>query len=287
MAEKILPGTKLFARHNADNSTKGRPNVGSVLSTVTKDLNGKLRAISVACMSREDAEVNDVCSVEAQVIEVDGMVSDIEAVSGIAVSNSKIDQPAFKSAKRMAMVQAFEKPQEEVHKNRSGEDDMDVTLKDLMGVPITLIKQAVAERQMHPNQLFEVGDLEKDREFGPLLEKGKKAETELADTKTKLDAKTKENTEAVRKSQEEGAQKLFKDLLPEGTTEQQEKFLSKMFNPSELKEINKESITKFIEDGKKEYAEYAGIFGKEDTSDGTSIKTEEGEATLEEAFGKL
>ena len=98
---KIKSGTKLFHRHGKTNSHAGRKPVGEILTTYTKEIGGKLRAISIACMDAAEAAIFDICSIEAAVYMDDGIVGDVENITALAVDNSKNDKPAFANAKRM------------------------------------------------------------------------------------------------------------------------------------------------------------------------------------------
>ncbi|OPY84379.1 MAG: hypothetical protein A4E71_02650 [Smithella sp. PtaU1.Bin162] len=287
IVRRVKPGTNLYSGHNKDNSTSGRPSVGTIIKTFAKDIGGKLRSIAIACMNEADAVKYDVCSIEANVTTIGSVVSDILRVTGLAVGNSKSDTPAFENARRMAMVQAFTKPGEPEN-NR--EDLMGtVTLEDLRSVPISLIRDAIRERQMHPNQLFDIKDIEEDKEFGKIIVRTKELETELENSKKLLKENEEKLNLTTRKVSETSAKDMLKKLMPEKITDMQRDYINLRFKPEDMKEINEETVKQYIEDSKKEFAEMAKIFKSNTTSEENSgsHKEDKNAESLEEAFNEL
>jgi len=108
----ILKGIKFFKGHNADNSTENRESLGEIVASTEREINGKLHHIAVGYFpNKEKVSDSDICSQEANwnLFEQAGhwFAGTIDKLTGIALSNSKVDKPAFADAKRLGMVQAF------------------------------------------------------------------------------------------------------------------------------------------------------------------------------------
>jgi len=284
--DAVKSGTKLFNRHNSDNSTTGRKPVGEVITTFTKDFGGKLRTIAVACMEKADAALFDICSIEADVLENNGIVGDVDQVTGIAVSNSRIDTPAFRNAKRMQTVQCFNSSEE--LNNLEKDKNMPITLEDLITAPIALIKQAIGAREMHPSQLFDLAAYERDNEIGPILKERANLKTKVTDLEKDVETQKGLVTEASKKTAAITGKELLKERMPEGFTEKQKSFIEKKFDPESFDLIDNASIDKFIDSGKKDFQEFAELFeGKTDNSGSTDDQTtitKEGDTSIEDAF---
>lgn len=288
--EVVTSGTKLFNRHNSDNSHEGRNSVGEVVTSFTKEIGGKLRTIAVACMEKADALVYDICSIEAEVYEDNGIVCDVDQVTGIAVSNSKTDSPAFRNAKRMQTVQCFNDPKEELS-DKSGEDkNMPITQDDLMTAPLSMIKQAVVSREVHPSQLFELSAYENDKEIGPILkdratlqETVKTLEKDLVDNKTLLTDAQKQNSLA-------SANDMLKERMPDGLTAKQKTFIEKRFEPANMETVDESSIDEFIKGSQKDFQDLAKMFNEGKSSTNTDEESEDfepennGDVSIEDAF---
>jgi hypothetical protein len=108
----ILKGVKFFKGHNADNSTDKRESLGEIVASTEREIGGKLHHIAVGYFpNKEKVSDSDICSQEANwnLFEQAGhwFAGTIDKLTGIALSNSKVDKPAFADAKRLGMVQAF------------------------------------------------------------------------------------------------------------------------------------------------------------------------------------
>jgi hypothetical protein len=108
----ILKGIKFFKGHNADNSTENRESLGEIVANTERELDGKLHHIAIGYFpNKEKVSDSDICSQEANwnLFEQAGhwFAGTIDKLTGIALSNSKVDKPAFADAKRLGMVQAF------------------------------------------------------------------------------------------------------------------------------------------------------------------------------------
>jgi hypothetical protein len=292
VSETIKSGTKLFNRHNEDNSTTGRKSVGEVITAYTKEIGGKLRTVAIACMEAADAIIYDVCSIEADIYLDNGIVGDVDRITAIAVSNSKVDTPAFKNSKRMQIVQCFD-AQEGPEHNRGKEKSMPITIEDLMTAPIDLLKQSVSARQIYPNQLFDLKSFEADREIGPILQERTSLQEKVNNLTAELATATTSIKEVSRKAEQATAKEQLKARMPKGLTDKQKTFIEKRFDPEKFDTINDEAIDKFIEAGKTEFQELAKLLG---TDEGSSTQPPAGggsnedlgasEKSLDEAFAE-
>jgi hypothetical protein len=108
----VAKGVKFFRGHNSDNSTDNRESLGEVVADMQKEIGGVLHHIVVGYFpDKEKVKDADICSQEANwnLFQKAGewFAGAIKDLTGIALSNSRVDQPAFSGAKRLGMVQAF------------------------------------------------------------------------------------------------------------------------------------------------------------------------------------
>lgn len=108
----VLKGVKFFKGHNEDNSTDKREALGEIVANSEREIDGKLHHIAIGYFpDKSKVSDSDICSQEANwnLFENAGkwFADTIEKMTGIALSNSKVDKPAFADARRLGMVQAF------------------------------------------------------------------------------------------------------------------------------------------------------------------------------------
>lgn len=108
----VRKGIKFFRGHNKDNSTDDREALGEIVADTQKEIDGKLHHIVIGYFpDKAKVESADVCSQEADwnLFENAGkwFAGTMQKLTGIALSNSAIDEPAFEGAVRLGMVQAF------------------------------------------------------------------------------------------------------------------------------------------------------------------------------------
>jgi hypothetical protein len=262
LAEAVKSGTKFFDRHGKDNSHEGRPSLGEIVGAFTRTVDDKLQAIAVGLLDQERPDL-DVCSIEADVnVDGNGIVGDVESVTGVALSSSNKDNPAFPGAQRLAVLQCFDqsvdeggehKDSRETGKPGEGVKEMATTMED--------VKTFIKDHNVFPRQIFNMEDLKNDREFGPVLKEGIDAKAELDTTKKKLEEVEKASAESIRKTAEGSARAQFEKLIPEGATDKQKAFYMKRFDPSKLEKLDDSSLKAHIENEAKEYADYAKTFG--------------------------
>jgi len=294
LAEAVKSGTKLFERHGKDNSHEGRKPLGEVIGTFTREIGDKLQAVAVTVLS-EDRPDLDVCSVEADA-DIDagsGLVGDVDDVSAIALSSSKVDSPAFAGAQRLAVLQCFGEPAGAGHKDDAGETGKPGEGKNRMEVTFDDVKKFVRERNVFPNQLFTLDDLKNDRTFAPILQAGETAKAERDSFKAKAEELEKSSAAAIRKNAEAEARGRLEKLIPEGSTDRQKAFYLRRFDPAKLEKLDDEALKKHLEAEALEYAETAKLFGvaeqtppaKKPDGGGAAGEVDPVEAALKETIG--
>jgi regulator of replication initiation timing len=283
LSEKIQNGIKFFVGHGSDNSTDNRESVGEVLSSFTKEIKGRLSNVIIGWFpNKEKVQAMDICSMEADIHtdEESNIVGDINKVTGIALGNSKVDDPAFPGALRLNMVQCFTEVKPNLEKEKRRMEISDITFE--------MVKQRVHELNIFPWQLYELKDFQEDKHLSKIFTENAtlKAENERLSTENKeINDKSKET---IRKSELTTAQDKLDKLMTEGFTDKQKQFIKKEFNPEIVEDLSEEGLNKFIDEGKKKFAETAKLFGAEGSETKPNPKLDEngGNDTPDEAAFK-
>lgn len=287
LAEAAGSGVKLFERHNKDNSHEGRKPLGEIVGSFTRTVGDKLQAIAVALMP-EDRPDLDVCSIEADVDAQGDIVGDVAKVTGLALSSSRVDSPAFAGAQRLATLQCFEPgsaPDENTKPGKPGEGEPSMpTFQE--------VKDFIRDHAVYPNQLFTIEDLKNDRVFGVTIAAGETAAKKVTELETEVANIKKQSADSVRATEVAAAKGRFEKLIPEGATEKQKAFYLKRFDPSKLEKLDDDALKTYLDAEAKEYAEHAKLFGVDDTAQATpGVKTTDTggedpvEAALKETIG--
>ena len=278
LTQKIKQGTKFFIDHGKDsNSHNGRKEVGTVLASMVKEINGKLSSVIIGHFPNvESVKEMDAVSMEAgiSVSEDDtSLVDDVNEVTGIALANSDINSPAFPGALRLSSIQCFENTDE--NKTLEKENTMGdhvITFQD--------VETFVKEHNVWPHQLYTLDNLKGDREFNKIIDENARL---VADTK-KLTTELDESKASVAKLEKDGksiiAADRLKELFPKDLTDKQKQFITSRFKPDTLEDFSDETINKFIEEGRNDFAETAKLFGVANTKQsGTKEKSDESDST--------
>lgn len=288
LKDKIKQGTKFFVEHGNDtNSHTNREAVGEIVSSFLKDIHGKLSNVIVGYFPDRDKVKNeDVCSMEADIYtDENNIVGDINDVTGIALGKSSEQNPGFSGAIRLATVQCFEEPNYKStgQQNNSGEGDKTMADK----ITFEDVKKAVREMNIFPWQIYTKDDLIKDKVFGEVFtEKTTLLSENERLTKVNEDLE-KNNKESIRRSQVMDANKKLETLMLEGFTDKQKQFIKDQFNPDTQQDLTDDGLSKFIEQGKKNFSKTAKLFGvaeESDTDKGDKNKQTEELTTEEEAL---
>lgn len=250
-------GIKFFNGHNTTNDNQDKQELGQVIHSFEEEIEGKLHSVSIGYFppnTRDIAKNMDICSQEAEwnLVEVAGeLIADAcEAVTGIALANSENSTPAFKDAKRLAFVQAFENISP-VGETKSGED-----LKEKKQMTFAELKTEIKNLNVMPHQLFTLDEIKDDKEFGKAYEEIKAKDTEIqAKIKELEDFKTK-NGELNRSIQLQSAKGVLSDLCKENKlTDNITKFVNEMYeaNKDKLEDLSNEGLKSFVESQTKIY----------------------------------
>lgn len=201
----VIKGTKLFRDHRKTGEVRNRKEIGTVVASEEKEIDGKLHHLIVTYHPPEvktEAIECDACSQEAEwsFFEKAGMwvAEKIEKIKAIAGLNSKTDRPAFSGAYRLAAIEAAHI----YDKDQSGEDRVpgegkgEIVEKQLKDFGFAeIIKHIKEERNARARDLVTIEDLMDDRQFAPMfdeVENLKKTVAALEEEKKKI-ADTMEN----------------------------------------------------------------------------------------------
>lgn len=283
----VTRGVKFFIGHNSDSSTEGRESVGEIVADTQREINGKLHHIIIGYFpDKERVRELDVNSQEAvwDLIETGaGLVADkIQKLTGVALADSRKEQPAFSEARRLGFVQAFEqifddginggqpKDTDGESENHPGEGSVGETRKvkkmsDLENVTVAEIAAVCKKRSIVPSMLFNVEDMKADNKFMPVF-----AEVDaLKKAQTEKDAKIKELTDAVSESgkkleQSTAKARLGKLLDDDGLklTPKQKAYVEKHF--SGITDTSDAGLKTFLEGELARYKIDAELFGDKD-----------------------
>ena len=261
LANTVKAGVKFFIDHNSDSSTSNRDSVGEVVASTVKTIKDKLYAIVVGAL---DPDINmDVCSVEADIYEQNGIVNDVDEVTGIALGNSDKDKPAFAGAMKLASIQCFA---DSDGKSQPGKEDETVTFAEL--------QKAARDLNVHPSQLFSEDDLKKDVKFQPLFDKLSSAETEVTTLKADLEKEKASGVKAKKDSEVSSSKTRLKELIPEGTTQKMSDFIISRFDPEKIDDLSDEGVSNFLKTATEEYSAMAKLFNVK-LDDKTTIEKKE------------
>jgi hypothetical protein len=282
LRKAVKAGTKLFQGHGkGTNSHAGRTEIGEVVETFERELpGGGLQAVAVGLLDDERPDL-DVCSIEAEVDidEETGEVDDVPEVSAVALGSSRHDSPAFAGARRLASLQFFGENNESEEAKETGT----MTLQD--------VKNFIEERGIAPSKIFSPDDIREDRRFASIMgdsreaaEAREKAETALKAANEKISELEKSNSDNAAKVAKSEGKAALEKALPEGMTDNQKRFLLDRFAPAGPDDLGEDALAAYVENGTKEFAEMAKLFGNEDTPKGGSDSGDAGDGDAEDAL---
>ena len=279
----ISKGLKLFFRHNKDNSTDNRKELGEVVAHTEKDIDGKLHQLVVTYhtpQQKEKASECDICSHEGNWDLLDRganyLAKSIHDLTGIALSKSVIEKPAFQDTKRLAMVQSFEYKNNEVKNMSEQTNDNSEAIKN--------IRQQIIELNIQPHQLYKFHDFRHDIEKGKTYEDGKylkdlfddvkEQEKELAEVRSQLkDAlKTKQefeenNKNLLKQTQMVDAKQRLTNLISQNNlTDKQKEFITSRFKDNSLDDLSDDGLKKFVDSEVTTYKELAKYYDSKESN---------------------
>ena len=279
----VKTGTKFFVGHGKTNSTENRKDVGEVISSFVKNIDGILTNIVVGHFPTvEDVADLDVISMEANVsTDMYNNVEDIIGLSGIAMGSSHTESPAFPGAKLMAAIQCFEEPNvtkpnlEKEHKMTFAE-----------------VQTFVKEHNVHPSQLYNEKQIQADRDFVHIFDENSKLKADNELLKTDNEKMKVTSADSLKKDNQREAKTTLEGMIKEGYTDKQKEFIVKRFDPTTLEDTTEVGVKKFLTNAEKEYSDFAKLFsdteeiitggGKETTKKTEDDSTDPVEAAMAE-----
>lgn len=260
-----LKGLKFFVGHNADNSTEGRRVIGETVADKQIEIGGRLHHVVVAYVKPEDVEEAkkyDACSQEAEwnlIEKAKGWFADtVDKITGIALTLSGKESPAFEGAKRLAMVQAF--------KYRiQGEKEMPEEKKPTFSE----LKQLIKDMNVHPSQLYSLEDLQKDNVFIPTFNKLTDLEKAVKEKEDKIKQLEDGNKNLAKLQLKLNVKERFENLLKADDlkiTDKQKAYVVKRFN-TDMDDLSDEALKTFINKQVEDYKVNAEFFGAKETED--------------------
>ena len=189
VGEVLNVGTPVFDRHDPDtNSHEGRTQIGEVVGKAVKKVGDRLNTLAaIYVYPNFKSRPLDVASFEADIeYGHDGhqaWPTNINNVSGIALSDSGIDSPGFPGATFLGAVQAAVQG----FGNEIGDNKMNQSE----------VKAAIAELSLSPSDLFSVEDVVAD----------KKVRTNLQEAATRVGKERDTAREKVAELENQNAEK--------------------------------------------------------------------------------
>lgn len=275
MYSKINAGIQLFHGHGATNETSGRVAIGEIVGKKLASIKDRLSTI-VACYIYPDFRhlPLDVASIEADIdLRHDRThgyyISDVGAVTAIALGNSKVDTPGFPGATLLGQLQAFAK-----HKSQE-ETIMDLSIED--------VRAFLRTEKVKPSDLFSMDDMAVDPVVRGIAEervkeriagefaRRKDAEEKLETLKTSITTKDAEYEKQINKLKIDGVKTKIDPLFDKRKTDRklddkQIKFVKSRlakFEPSNADSLEKD-FDLYLDKEIDEYAKIAkDVFGIE------------------------
>jgi hypothetical protein len=266
----VLKGVKFFLGHNEDNSTEGRKSLGEVVWDGQKEIDGVLHHVVVGYFpDRDVVEDKDICSQESEwdFVEATGdwLADKLYKLTGIALSSSSRDKPAFAGARRLAMVQALDVDldgdDEEDAEERGRSKNMPI---DLTTLPFDDIAREVARRKTFPSQLFTIEDLKKDREFVKVFDDAETGKKTLVQRDAELKAEKDAKVVSDKALQSSTAKERFVKMVDAMTLTPKQKEYIKNSYPAVVEDASEEGLKKFVAAKVEDYKVVVKTFGVKD-----------------------
>lgn len=281
----IKTGIKFFHRHNADNSTEGRKDLGEIIAHEQKDIDGKLHQIAIGYFppeTRDEVKAYDICSHEGEWWFLNDLgkkiATGIEKLTGIALSSSSENVPAFGNTGELGAVQCFDAGGEP--EKNGGEPNK------LEGRPIMTLREVtdyIQENKVHIGQLnFTIDDVKSDRVLGKMFETLENENLELK-KQTDLFANDKKGFEEKIKEHEAKENKIlanvrFAEFVKDSKLGNKEKvFVETKFKNEEIIDLSENGIKQFVESKKEEFKLLAPLFEKAETFEANTGTSQPGD----------
>lgn len=273
-----------FRGHEAGtNDTKGRKPLGQIVGQTEKEIDGKLSHISIFYHPpgvREEAASFDSCSHEGVwTFKEDGkgglIAQGLETLQAVGLLKGAETPPALAGSLKIGAVQAQEAPGEgEGQTIPPGEgkgDNMDLSKMNYTEL-INTIKAEMKARQIFPNQIFSIEDLQADREFSKVFAEAQALKAKETELSKQIEALTGENQGLIREKEKASFAPTFQNVLKEKKlTDSTKKFIEREFSRKEFEDFSVEYIDKFITEQADEYTQILKISGHSEPGEGDII----------------
>jgi hypothetical protein len=276
----VLKGIKFFIGHGETNETKGREPVGEIVADTQREIDGKIHHIVVGYFpDREKVADMDICSQEAEwnlwEYANEYVAGALEKITGIALSNSRIDQPAFSGARRLGLIQALDA---EGSAREPEEKNMDLTT-----VPFDEIKKEVRRRQNHPHDIFTIEEIKAEKEVQALITEKETLTKTAKEHEERIKTLETANKDLLRKTEFVTAKDRIGKIAKEmKLTEKQIKYIENGFN-DKLADVTDAGLKTFMEGKLVDFKQNAEFFGTKEENPNLSGKEEEhGEENAED-----
>lgn len=286
LGEKLQYGTVAFNRHGATNDHDGRDKIGELVGKSVKMIGDKLSTLAAIYIYPEFRKLDlDVASIEAEIVYIprdgsDNDVVDIDKITGIALGQSGVDEPAFPGAALLGVLQNFSK---ETQHNREAEGSMKTREE---------IKDAIREAGFKVTDIFTETEITasdpakaaKQTEY----EHAKRVEKALGEEREKVITLTKERDDAtgkakVLKEQVASTQvgSLFTTVADTRKLDDKQKaFISKnlkVFKSDKEGDELKTDFDRFVDSQLTDYTETAKLLGVDVTKPNTNAAAPNGD----------
>lgn len=259
----VTKGIKFFLGHNKDNSTEGREELGEVVADTQQEIDGILHHIVVGYFpDKEKVIETDICSQEADwdLFETgkNYIADKITKLTGIALGNSEYEQPAFKGAKRLGMIQAFENDGDTINKNK-GVHDMDLSAIDYTIIAEEL-KRRVVGRNLKPSQIFSLDDIKADKDCDSIFRETEQGNVKIKELEDKIKTLEDDKITLGTQVQVSTASKRFDKLIDNQVaplTEKQKAFIKSSFSArldsNKISDVTDEGLQTFVTNRLEDY----------------------------------
>jgi len=266
----VLRGVKFFLGHNADNSTEGREPLGEIVWDGQTEIDGTLHHIVVGHFpDKTKVSDKDICSQEAEwdFFESAGawFAGALHKLTGIALSSSKTDKPAFEGARRLGMVQALEDGERgfdpaahgyvDSSRRKTGMSDLDLTT-----VPFGALVQEMKRRDTFPSQIFTVEDLKKDHALAGVFAENETLKKQVADKDGEVKKLNDAKVAGDKALQTTTAKERFTAMVDKMTlTPKQKAFVTKSY-PAKMDDVSDEGLKRFVDEKLEDFKVAAQTF---------------------------
>ena len=276
----ITKGIKFFSGHNKDNSTKGRRELGEVVHSFEKEIDGKLNHVVIGYYppeTREEVQKYDVCSQEANwnFLEHAGyyIADKIDQLTGIALANSGEEAPAFEGAKRLGMVQAFEtKSGEDNNSQATGNNEPGKGDKAMPIANFAEWKQWGIDHNVYPSQMFTEEQIHADRNFSKIFVENEALKKSVTEKDLKIKALEEESKSVKTEYQKSTAKDRLAKIIESNTipmTDEIKAYIKGVYpeDINSMQDFSDDQLSAYLQKSIREYQRVKAYETKQKTGD--------------------